>query len=310
MPSRAIERQLADVARLQHGIFTLDQVEALGVSPDMVYRCVNSGTWLQLAPGMWRLRSSPRTWLQTLMAATSSRFDAVVSGLPAASLNRFDGYERNYQPEITVPYSVSGRSQLAKVRRSIHFHVIRRIVVDGIPTADGPETIFRLANHAPTFRIGRMLDQVMDADASAAEVLGEIYLRHQGERMRGIRKLRPLLLERIDESEPRSDSELEALLDLALAEAQVPEFSRQVPFDWGTVRGRVDRVIPAWRLIVEADGRRWHARTDAFERDRERDNQATARGYGVLRFTWRMLVDERDRCSRLLEAAGSRRQEP
>ena len=306
MPAFAITTQLDDAARLQHGLVTKAQATAYGASPDMIYRCVAAGSWVRLAPGLWRLRSAPVTWKQTLMAATLSRSDAIISGLPAASLNGFDAYDRQYEPEITVPYSASGRSRLAKVRRSIHFHAMRRITIDAVSHTDGPETIFRLANHAPPFRINRMLDQVMQADPNAAEVLGEIYLRHQGERMRGIRKLRPLLLERLDDAEPRTESELEGMLDLLLADADVPAFERQAPFEWDTVRGRVDRFIPAWRLIVEADGRRWHSRSDAFEHDRERDNQATARGYGVLRFTWRMLTVERDRCRTLLIEAGDR----
>ena len=43
--------------------------------------------------------------------------------------------------------------------------------------------------------------------------------------------------------------------------------------------------IPAWRLVLEADGRSWHARLEDFDRDRARDNLAVANGYAVLRFT-------------------------
>ena len=66
----------------------------------------------------------------------------------------------------------------------------------------------------------------------------------------------------------------------------------------------VDVYIPVWRLIIEADGRRWHTRVADFERDRRRDNHATANGYAVLRFTYRMLRDSPDQCFSLIVQTG------
>ncbi|MGI8780729.1 MAG: endonuclease domain-containing protein [Solirubrobacteraceae bacterium] len=55
---------------------------------------------------------------------------------------------------------------------------------------------------------------------------------------------------------------------------------------------RVDFLWPQHRVIVETDGHAAHGRRAAFERDRARDADLTARGYAVLRFTWRQLRDE------------------
>ncbi|MBA2281381.1 MAG: DUF559 domain-containing protein, partial [Acidimicrobiia bacterium] len=49
---------------------------------------------------------------------------------------------------------------------------------------------------------------------------------------------------------------------------------------------RLDLLVPERKLIIEADGRRWHTRVADFDRDRWRDNEALAHGYGTLRFTW------------------------
>ena len=46
------------------------------------------------------------------------------------------------------------------------------------------------------------------------------------------------------------------------------------------------------RLIVEIDGFAFHGGRAAFERDRRRDAQLLARGYRVLRITWRQLTRE------------------
>jgi very-short-patch-repair endonuclease len=52
--------------------------------------------------------------------------------------------------------------------------------------------------------------------------------------------------------------------------------------------GRVDLLVEG-RLIVELDGRQFHA---DFEADRYRDAQAAMRGYRTLRFTWKKVLFE------------------
>jgi very-short-patch-repair endonuclease len=66
----------------------------------------------------------------------------------------------------------------------------------------------------------------------------------------------------------------------------------------------VDACIPAWGLVLEADGRRWHARVEDFDRDRWRDNQAAALGLRVMRFTHVHLVHRQLEVIRLIVDAG------
>jgi very-short-patch-repair endonuclease len=54
----------------------------------------------------------------------------------------------------------------------------------------------------------------------------------------------------------------------------------------------VDFLWREQRLIVEVDGYAYHGTRAAFERDRARDADLQARGYRVMRVTWRQLVDE------------------
>jgi very-short-patch-repair endonuclease len=54
----------------------------------------------------------------------------------------------------------------------------------------------------------------------------------------------------------------------------------------------VDFVWPAQRLVVETDGRAYHATRRAFEEDRRRDQQLALAGYRVLRFTWDQVTRE------------------
>jgi very-short-patch-repair endonuclease len=54
--------------------------------------------------------------------------------------------------------------------------------------------------------------------------------------------------------------------------------------------GRVDFVVGD-RLVVEVDGQEWHDEASQFERDRARDALLVARGYLVMRFSYRRVMD-------------------
>ena len=53
--------------------------------------------------------------------------------------------------------------------------------------------------------------------------------------------------------------------------------------------GRVDMVVGD-RLVIEVDGRAYHSDAATFERDRRRDALLVARGYVVLRFSYRQVM--------------------
>jgi hypothetical protein len=106
-------------------------------------------------------------------------------------------------------------------------------------------------------------------------------------------RIRPLVQERLEEGWTPPESELEAkLLTVLAGVVGTGPIVRQASLPWRTSRsGRVDVLLPAHRLIIEADGRRWHTRVNDFDKDKWRDNEATAHGYGVLHFTWVHLRD-------------------
>lgn len=67
---------------------------------------------------------------------------------------------------------------------------------------------------------------------------------------------------------------------------------RQSRLPWLTepIEGCVDAAVPESRLLLEADGRSWHARLDDMARDRRRDRAALRAGWETLRFVYRDLV--------------------
>lgn len=292
------------IASRQQGVVTIAQLAGIGATLQSARLLLDQGHLVRAARGTYVIAGSPATVEQSLQIAVRSRSDALVSGRTAAWIHGFEGVAKPTRPEITVPATASARNPAAAVRRSQHFANIATVDVGGIRVATVEETVFRMAEYAQPRRVARFLDASLLTNPQSADVLGEIYLRHQGERMRGMAALRPLLLERLDTGMAATESELEALADEVFADAGLPQMLRQIPIPWAPGAGRVDRYFPRWRLIVELDGRRWHARHDQFEMDRMRDNAAAANGYAVLRFTWRMLRARPDECIAVIRATG------
>jgi very-short-patch-repair endonuclease len=88
-------------------------------------------------------------------------------------------------------------------------------------------------------------------------------------------------------ADPRSGSVLESALRVLLAQAGLrPPETQYVIRDGRAFAARVDFCWPEQRLIVEADGRRWHDPDDARVFDRRRANRCAKAGWRLLRFTW------------------------
>src|SRR5207248_8947185 len=120
----------------------------------------------------------------------------------------------------------------------------------------------------------------------------------------GLPLLRTLVAERAADGWVAPVSELETLVRSAVAlEPGCPPIEWQAPAPWSRDE-RVDGLIEKWRLILEADGRTWHARVRDFDRDRWRDNQAAACGLRVQRFTYTHLTHRRDEVVEIIARAG------
>jgi hypothetical protein len=84
-------------------------------------------------------------------------------------------------------------------------------------------------------------------------------------------------------------SELEVRF-LAFLDAN--RFPRPVSNTWLHAQGtwiECDCVWHPQRVVVELDGRAFHATAAAFERDRARDRRLQAAGWRTVRVTWRQL---------------------
>jgi len=295
------DRALDEYAARQYGVFSLKQVKSLGFTPKMIETRRTNGAWIRLAPSVYALASAPPKWERHMAAALLTREGSIVAGKSAAYLHGFPG-ARAGRPVIMIDIKGNARSPLAIVLRSTDFDSVGRVRRRGFVTTNETETIVALARDHTVGEMERIVDETIASGTCSVADLDRLLRRR--ERVPGVKKLRPIIAERGPAAYQPPVSELERLLYDLVEHPDVPAVTRQMPFLFRSVKATVDLYIPAWRLIVEADGRRWHTRKADMELDRRRDNEATAHGLAVLRFTWQMLTKERDECLETLLQTG------
>jgi very-short-patch-repair endonuclease len=209
------------------------------------------------------------------------------------------------RPEILVPFDGNARSPIARVIRSRQFDRIAHTIVDGFETTSEAETILTLSFTEPTSAIELIVDHRLAARTLRIEDFDPILDRLVNARMRGLPGLSRIVRERDQNAYQPPTTELERLLYILLEQPGVPPHTRQMPIKYPRLDATVDAFIPEWRLITEADGRRWHTKARDFEVDRARDNAAAAAGHQVVRFTYSMLTTDFDGSLETLLRAGS-----
>lgn len=290
----------------QYGVISRRQAMDEGLTENQIAHRLATGEWTSPTAGVYAVASSIPSWHQKLAAAILSRPRAIVTGGAAARIYGYEGFG-SAGPEIMVPHDGNARSPIARVVRSQWFEDVDVVRRNGFQVSTEPETMVVLARSLGPYRLGRLLDERASRGHLRLNEFDPIQARLKGSRLRGGRRLLDLVDERRTAAWRPPASELERHLDRLVDHPDVPESTRQVPLNLAALEAVVDRFIPLWGMVLEADGRAYHTRLADFERDRARDNAAVAQGFVVLRFTWRMLTTDLAGCRRTLLAAGASR---
>lgn len=227
---------------------------------------------------------------------------ATASGVTAACLR---GWGLLHEPqrviEVVVTNGRKSRPRLAGVR-----WLQRR--------APRREALLVDPEQAPlwvTDPVTTVLDALAQLKGKEAVVLvdsalrsGQVSLRElqaAARRLRGIRHARRVR-RALELADPESGSVLESVLRYELVDRGVTGFATQqvVRDRAGRYVLRVDLCFERQRLVVEADGARWHPEPG---RDRRLDNRLVAAGWRVLRFTWAEVVHDPAAVVALVQAA-------
>lgn len=257
------------------------------LSARQIERRLARGLWVRLFPAVYRFVSSARGWRQTLEGlvlwagsgcALSHESAAALHGLSQFRAGRLVLTVRSHQ---RAPAGV----ELHQVER-LAFHDVAQ--VDGLPVTSVPRTLLDLAARTEGKTLRAAVDEALRKRLTTLEALQRVAARSTGRP--GVIDLRACLDEVEREGGP-TESELERNVLEVLQGAGFPAPQRQTPVRMEGRRRRLDFCFSRQRIVIEADGWKDHSSREAFEADRARDNYLTARGFRVLRWTWRALQD-------------------
>ena len=288
----AVDRAVLALAAAQHGAFARRQVIHAGGDDHLILRRCRDGAWVRVRTGVYVLAGLPpdperELWIAWLAVGD----DAVASYETAAERQRVHPVVRGRLVFTTTHgdhHRLTGIT-VHQLRDVLPHHVH---LVDGLPCTTVPRTIVDLAAIYRIARLRQVLENAVNdglvTDVEVGAVLGDVARKGKW----GMAKLAAALGERAP-GDPVGDLVLERMLLHAVLRAGNPAPVAQFPHPGRSpVRGCVDFAYPDARLILEADGRRWHHRMADMRRDRARDNEAARAGWLTLRFMWEELQND------------------
>jgi predicted transcriptional regulator of viral defense system len=281
--SRAIDQAIAELAARQHGVVSLPQLKALGLTADAVRQRVAAGRLHRIHRGVYAVGHAKLLPKARWMAATLAIPGAVLSHQSAAAL-------RDLMPPPSGPVHVTTTRKGARSRPGIRVHhavELDATTIAGIPTTTVQRTIHDLAATLSTRRLERVLERaeklkITDIEPKAGH--------------RGAAKLRSALPE---EAELRSELERKVLHLCRSLDIPEPQTNVAIQLPDGTT-ATVDFLWPETNLVLEADSRQHHDTARAFEEDRRRDQLLLRAGYQPLRTTDRQLKRRPEELEELL----------
>lgn len=288
---REAERRWLAQAEAQAGAVSRPQMLDAGDSSSTVSRRLRDGRLRLELPGVYVVTGAPDTVAQRRwIALLATGPGAVLSFETAARIHRLSAVAVDGPTVLTVRHSGWQRLPGITVHQLNDLAAEHVVEIDGMPVTTLERTIVDLA---AVWRRGRLRMAVEDAVAAKRTTDAEIggCLRSVARRGKpGVRNLTAVLDDRGPGTAPPA-SQLERDFFALVRRSSLPEPHRQYPLPRRDgVRNLSDAAWPEVKLIVEVDGRRWHQRLADMKRDRDRDMQAAAVGWQVVRLLHEHVV--------------------
>jgi hypothetical protein len=294
MTARHVDVAISAKAEEQYGWFSAGQAETLGATKGIISRRLDSGLWVGRYPGVYKPRGYPDSFLGDLWAAhLAVGPDSYVSHEAAAHLRSLTGYPVP-RVVLTVPHPGHARVQGVVVHQLTDTELHEFEMVGGLRVTTVAWTFVDLAASSSRPRLTASLDDAIAARLTTAADVGACLSVVARPRKPGVMKL-TRVLSRHGPGRTIPESKTERLLFAGLEAAQEPLPIAQFAHPGRhPTRGCADACYPDAKLILEGDGRRWHARIADIKRDRARDNEASRAGYHTLRFLHEDIVNDID----------------
>lgn len=290
---RSIDTIASRLARRQEGVFSRVQLGRRGVSPDAINRRLRSGTWIGFVPGVYGFPSHDGTWLRQVWIAILAHEGSAAAHETAAALRKWEGFGDG-PIHLVLPPGTNARSSVARIHR---YEGAKIGLVRGIPATTNAQTAVDLCGSASAAKVEPAIDRLILTGTLSVDELDERDRFYEHTRRTGHPFFRGLVAERREDAWRPSESALADVLRRLVRRLGEVDVDWEPSLPWRPSTGeRVDALVRSAGVILESDGRTWHARLRDFDRDRWRDNEAAAHGLVVLRFTFVHLQHRFEEC--------------
>jgi hypothetical protein len=274
---------LAALARRQHGVVSVGQLQALGYSKAAIHRACAAGRLHSLDRSVYAVgHTNLSLHGQCLAAVFACGREAVLSHYSAAWLH---GLSR-WKPE---PFHVTG-PVARRPRMPVRIHRTRRLadadwaLVEEIPVSTVPRLLLDLAACVKAKSLERLVERSEDLGLFDLRAVEDVLARTVGHHGHG--RLRQAIALYKPSSFTRSELE-KRFLELCL-EAGLP----QPRMNYVEQGFELDCYWPELRFAVELDVFETHGTRAAFERDRKRQEDLLLAGIVMTRVTGPRLERE------------------
>ena len=285
-PSPA-DARIATLAERQHGLVTAPQLRAAGLGQSAIQYRLGTGRLHRVHRGVYAVgHYAPNERARLHAAVLAVGKDAVLSHVSAAALWRLiDGARlpRHRPVDVTTSRCLGQRPGI-RVHRSTTPLRSDRTRLFGIPITKPARTlvdITALVEPQVLRRAVREAEVLRLADTTRLPFAG----RHGAPRLRELTGAGPV----------RTRSELKDRTLALLLRHGFPGLRTSARVTTAERRYEVDFLFPDARVVIEADGERYHGNRLACEDDAEKQAALEAAGYRVVRVDWRQVMHEEER---------------
>jgi predicted transcriptional regulator of viral defense system len=294
---------LARLAERQHGVVSLTQLKALGLTADAARKRVATGRLHRVHRGVYAIGHPRLTRHGRWMAAV------LACGAGARLSHRDAAFLWDLRADNRAAIDVSVPRPSARPKRGIEVHMSVSLTPadvtehDGIPCTTVARTLLDLADVVDRRGVERAASEAERLRLFDLHAVEAVLARANGRRGAGV--LRAVLAD-LDEPALTANELEERFLAIARASGLPrPEVNVWLVIDDGPPI-KADFLWRARRLVVETDGFGAHGTRAAFESDRLRDQRLRLAGYDTVRFTRRQLVRDPERVRVTVETLHAR----
>jgi len=272
-----VTRQLAELARRDHDVVSLEDLRSCGLSTSGIQKRVQAGQLFPKYPGVYafgRLDLTPNGYRTAAVKACGE--GALLSHASGASLHGVRKSNSAYI-DVTIP---AGRPLLRlKGIRCHRADLAPQDIseVDGIPTTSVSRTLLDLATQISYEGIEKAANEAVILEIFDMREMEDLLARSRGHR--GIRKLRRVLEKGDLSGEDIPKSRLEERFARLCAQQGLPKPAIN---RWILLEGEYHQVDFLWRsekVVIEVDSKRYHSTGWKLSRDARRDELLPVCGY-------------------------------